>query len=87
MPKKCQNKHKPKGIGVIIISTNFNTGNFDAFKSYESTEVDRRTWKFDEEAYNGLVFVEFTRLFPYTCSSIVTLTFDLNQQGSSSHHG
>ena len=31
--------------------------------------------KFDEEAYNGLVCIMFTGLFPYMC--IVTLTFDL----------
>ena len=41
--------------------------------------------KFDEEAHNGLVSILFTSLFPYM--SIVTLTFDLeNQLGSSSHH-
>ena len=31
--------------------------------------------KFDGEAYNGLVSILFTSLFPYM--SIVTLTFDL----------
>ena len=31
--------------------------------------------KFDQEAYNGLVYIMFTSLFPYM--SIVTLTFDL----------
>ena len=34
--------------------------------------------KFDEEAYNGLVSIVFTILFPYM--SIVTLTFDLQNQ-------
>ena len=34
--------------------------------------------KFDEEAYNGLVFILFTSLFPYM--SIVTLTFDLQNR-------
>ena len=29
----------------ITISINFNTENFDALKRYESTEVDRRTWR------------------------------------------
>ena len=28
----------------ITISSKFNTGDFDALKRYESTEVDRRTW-------------------------------------------
>ena len=32
----------------------------------------------DEEAHNGLVFIVFTSLFPYT--SIVTLTFDIQNQ-------
>ena len=32
----------------------------------------------EEEAHNGLVFIVFTSLFPYT--SIVTLTFDLQNQ-------
>ena len=36
--------------------------------------------KFDQEAYNGLVSIVFTSLFPYTCMSIVTLTFDLQNQ-------
>ena len=40
---------------------------------------------FDGEAYNGLVSILFTSLFPYM--STVTLTSDLqNQYGSSSHH-
>ena len=44
------------------------------------------TAKFDEEAHNGLVSIVFTSLFPYM--SIVTLTFDLqNQLGHSSHYG
>ena len=34
--------------------------------------------KFNEEAYNGLVSIIFTSLFPYM--SIVTLTFDLQNQ-------
>ena len=34
--------------------------------------------KFDGEAYNGLVPILFTSLFPYM--SIVTLTFDLQTQ-------
>ena len=42
--------------------------------------------KFDKEIHNGLVSIMFTSLFPYM--SIVTLTFDLqNQKGPSSHHG
>ena len=42
--------------------------------------------KFDKEIHNGLVSTLFTSLFPYM--SIVTLTFDLqNQYGWSSHHG
>ena len=42
--------------------------------------------KFDEEIHNGLVSIVLTSLFPYI--SIVTLTFDLqNQYGSSFHHG
>ena len=35
--------------------------------------------KFDEEAHNGLVSMVFTSLFPYM--SIMTLTFDLQNQG------
>ena len=34
--------------------------------------------KFGEERNNGLVSIVFTSLFPYT--SIVTLTFDLQNQ-------
>ena len=34
--------------------------------------------KFDEEAHNGLVAIMYTRLFSYM--SIVTLTFDLQNQ-------
>ena len=34
--------------------------------------------KFDEEAHNGLVSMVFTSLFP--CMSIMTLTFDLQNQ-------
>ena len=42
--------------------------------------------KFDEEALNGLVSIVNTSSFPYM--SIVTLTFDLqNQYSSSSHNG
>ena len=42
--------------------------------------------KFDQEAHNGLIAIMFTSLFPYM--SIMTLTFDLqNQLGPSSHHG
>ena len=41
--------------------------------------------KFNGEAHNGLVAIVFTSLFPNM--SIVTLTFDLqNQNGASSHH-
>ena len=41
--------------------------------------------KFDEGAHNSLVSILFTSLFPYM--SIVTLTFDLqNQKDSSSGH-
>ena len=41
--------------------------------------------KFDQEANNGLVAIVFTNLFPNM--SIVTLTFNLqNQKGPSSHH-
>ena len=42
--------------------------------------------KFVEKAHNGLVSSMFTILFPYM--SIVTLTFDLqNQKGTSSYDG
>ena len=42
--------------------------------------------KFDKEIHNGLVSTLFTSLFPYM--SIMTLTFDLqNQYRWSSHHG
>ena len=42
--------------------------------------------KFDQEAHNGLAAIVFTSLFLYM--SIVTLTFDLqNQKGSSFHYG
>ena len=34
--------------------------------------------KFDEDAHNGLVSIMLTSLLPYT--SIVTLTFDLQNQ-------
>ena len=34
--------------------------------------------KFDREAHNGLIAIVFTTLFPYM--TIVTLTFDLNNQ-------
>ena len=34
--------------------------------------------KFDREAHNGLIAIVFTSLFP--CMTIVTLTFDLNNQ-------
>ena len=34
--------------------------------------------KFDKEIHNGLVFIMFTRLFPYM--SIVTFTNDLQNQ-------
>ena len=48
LTRKCQNKLKPKRDGVINPQNyNFNqfyTENFDAFKRYESIEVDRRTW-------------------------------------------
>ena len=44
----CQIKLKPKWMvsktHKITISVNFKTGNFDALKHYESTEVDRTTW-------------------------------------------
>ena len=36
--------------------------------------------KFKQEAHNGLVAIMFTTLFPYTCMSIVTLTFDLQNR-------
>ena len=36
--------------------------------------------KFEEEIHNGLVSIMFTSLFPYTCMSIETLTFDLQNQ-------
>ena len=44
--------------------------------------------KLDQEAYNGLVsiYIANTSLVPYM--SIVTLTFDLqNQKGQASHRG
>ena len=48
MPQKCQIKLKPNGrvqyTHKITILVNFNTEIFYAFKRYESTEVDRRTW-------------------------------------------
>ena len=36
--------------------------------------------KFDQEIHNGLVAIVFTSLFPYIYMSIVTLTFDLQNQ-------
>ena len=36
--------------------------------------------KFDQEAHTGLVAIVFTSLFPYTGMSIVTFTFDLQNQ-------
>ena len=48
MTKRCQNKLKPKGWCNEPTKLKFvsilNTENFDALQSYESTEVDRRTW-------------------------------------------
>ena len=55
----------------------------------KSREIILSPWlsaKFDEKAHNGLVSIVFTSLFPYM--SIVTLTFDLqNQYGPFSHYG
>ena len=44
MTQKVPKQAKAKRDGVITISINFNTENFDALKRYESTEVNRRTW-------------------------------------------
>ena len=42
--------------------------------------------EFDQDAHNSLVAIVFTSLFPNM--SIVTLTFDhQNQKGPSSHYG
>ena len=35
---------------------------------------------FDEEAHNGFVSILFTSEFIYSCMSIVSLTFDLQNQ-------
>ena len=40
-----------------------------------------RSTKFNEEAHNGLVSIVFTSLFP--CVSVMTLTFDLQNQEDS----